>query len=197
SDAERAYASFVRLILYVGTLVLAVAAARVCRRSTLVAALALAVVAIVGAALVAQLFPGAVGVAGGGSGIAATQRLSFPLGYWNGLAIFAALGYPLLIGLASTSRRTLASGLALAPAPLLAAVIYLASSRGGVATAVLGSAALVVAARRWGTLSAAVVAAVGSAAGLAVVHAHGAATRGTGHALALVLCAAATGVAGA
>ena len=68
----------------------------------------------------------------------AATRLSFPLGYWNGLAIFLALGVPLLLRVAVVARTSAVRGLALAPIPMTAAGIYLASSRGGVVAAVVG-----------------------------------------------------------
>ncbi|MDQ3876031.1 MAG: O-antigen ligase family protein, partial [Actinomycetota bacterium] len=61
-------------------------------------------------------------------------------------------------------------GLALAPLPALAAVIYLTSSRGGVATALFGTASfLVLTTRRWSALAAASIAAVGSIGAVAAL----------------------------
>lgn len=102
----------------------------------------------------------------------AQNRLSFPLDYWNGLAILSALGIPLLLRAALAHDRPLARALALAPLPAIAGVVYLTSSRGGVATALVGTLAfLFLTARRFAALAAAAVAGLGSVAAVAVLHA--------------------------
>lgn len=74
----------------------------------------------------------------------AANRLSYPVGYWNGLAMLAALAFPLLLAAAMGSARAARRGAALAPLPILAGTIYLTSSRGGVAVLVVGLVAFVV-----------------------------------------------------
>jgi hypothetical protein len=64
--------------------------------------------------------------------------LSYPVNYWNGLAILVGITFPLLLRAATAERDPVVRALALAPIPVLAAVIYLTSSRGGAATAVFG-----------------------------------------------------------
>ena len=54
------------------------------------------------------------------------------------LAILVGIAFPLLLRAATAKRPGWARGLALAPFPALTAGIYLASSRGGAATALLG-----------------------------------------------------------
>jgi hypothetical protein len=101
---------------------------------------------------------------------AAATRLSFPLGYWNGLAIFLALGVPLLLSIAVASQAPAIRGLALAPIPMIACVIYLASSRGGVVTAVVGGATfLALTERRWAATAAIVTSALGGAVTIALL----------------------------
>jgi len=68
------------------------------------------------------------------------NRLSYPLDYWNGLGIFTGLAFPLLLGAATGARSAITRGLAVAAVPALVATIYLTSSRGGAATAVIGTA---------------------------------------------------------
>jgi hypothetical protein len=94
----------------------------------------------------------------------AVTRLSFPVGYWNGLAIFAGFGLPLCLRSAIVSRRSWARALAVTAAPVLASVIYLASSRGGAATALVGVAVFLACTdRRWAALGALLAMAAGSA----------------------------------
>jgi O-Antigen ligase len=77
-------------------------------------------------ALATRLFPERLGsfdpIAG--------YRLSEPIGYWNALGIFAALGAILALGLASRARSAVLAGLAAASLPLLVATVYFTFSRG-------------------------------------------------------------------
>ena len=91
-------------------------------------------------------------------------RLSFPLGYWNGLGVFAALGIPLLLRPPLVGRNARIRAIALAPIPVLATVVYLTSSRGGVGTALLGVVAfLALTKRRWRAAAATAAALLGAA----------------------------------
>jgi hypothetical protein len=103
----------------------------------------------------------------------ARTRLSYPLDYWNGLAILVALGFPLLLRIALTTERRLWRVAALAPIPALASTIFLTSSRGGVlvATLAVGTFLVLTENRRQAALVIAVMVA-GSAAAIAVLFAH-------------------------
>ena len=98
------------------------------------------------------------------------NRLSFPLGYWNGLGIAVALAYPLLLSIMTWRRSRLASVLAALPLPILAAVMYLTSSRGAFAAALVGVVAfLALTPRRWPALAAVFVAGGAGAVAVAVL----------------------------
>ena len=100
----------------------------------------------------------------------AVTRLSFPLGYWNGLAIFLGLGVPLLLRVALVARTPAVRALALVPMPVIAAAIYLTSSRGGFLTALLGALAFIaLTERRWTAAAAFAVSLVGGAAAIAIL----------------------------
>jgi O-antigen ligase len=58
-------------------------------------------------------------------------RLQEPLGYWNGLAIFAVMGVLLALGLAMDARSTPIRALAGASLVILLPTLYLTFSRGG------------------------------------------------------------------
>src|SRR5205823_5184289 len=80
--------------------------------------LALGIVAVGLLALGSRLFPAVLqGDEGLREYLPSLTRLSYPLGYWNGLGIFVALAFPLLLAAASLDRRPLLRGLAVAPAP--------------------------------------------------------------------------------
>src|SRR4029078_5655091 len=96
-----------------------------------------AMVGIVLLALVGRFFPSAFSVEPSTILPTINSRLSFPLGYWNGLGIEMALAYPLLLSIMASRQSRLARGLAAAPLPVLGAVMYLTSSRGAYAAAIV------------------------------------------------------------
>ena len=171
ADAEGAFAQFNQVSLYVAVLAIAVALARLVPAYVLVGGVALALSAIAGVALVSRFFPSTFGVQQGIAVLPTLQnRLSFPLGYWNGLGIEVALAYPLLFSLMASRRSRAASAVAAFPLPLIAAVMYLTSSRGAFAAAVVAVVAFIaLTPRRWSALVALVVAAAAGAVSVAVL----------------------------
>ncbi len=97
------------------------------------------------------------------------ERLSYPLGYWNGFGALAAIGAVLALGLAADvrSRWWMRAGAAGASAIMLVA-LYLSLSRGAWLALLAGLLALVALAPRRGALLAA-TGLVGSGVALAVV----------------------------
>jgi O-Antigen ligase len=173
SDAERAFAQFNQVSLYVAVLAIAIVLARLVPASWVVGGVALAVSGIAVVALVSRFFPSSFGVQEASKSFPTLGiRLNYPLGYWNGLAIEVALAYPLLLAIMTSRRSRVASAVAALPLPLLAAVMYLASSRGAFVAAAVGTIAfLVLTPRRWPALVAVVVAGVaGTVAVAALVH---------------------------
>jgi hypothetical protein len=75
--------------------------------------------------------------------VTSTQRLSYPLNYWNGLAALMAIGIPVLLYAATGARSLLARSLAGASLPLLALCAFLTGSRGGVLEIGIGLAMFV------------------------------------------------------
>lgn len=170
-DAERAFAQFDQVALYVAVLAIAVVLARLVPAPILVGGVAVALAVLAGVALVSRCFPSTFGLQSGITTLPALKnRLSFPLGYWNGLGIEVALAYPLLLSIMASRRSRVVSGLAAFPLPILAAVMYLTSSRGAFAAAAVGVVALLaLTPRRWPTLVAVLVAGAGGAVAVAVI----------------------------
>jgi len=171
SDAERAFAQFNQVSLYVAVLAIAIVLARLVPASWVVGGVALAVTAIATVALVSRCFPSAFGAQPGLKILPALgTRLSFPLGYWNGLGIEVALAYPLLLAIMTSRRSRVASAVAALPLPILAAVMYLTSSRGAFVAAAVGVVAFIVLSpRRWAAFAALVVAAAAGAVAVATL----------------------------
>jgi hypothetical protein len=173
TDAERVFWQFNQVSLYVAVLAIAIVLARLVPASWVVGGVALAVSAIAVVALVSRCFPSSFGPQQGLKILPTLgSRLSFPLGYWNGLGIEVALAYPLLLAIMTSRRSKVASALAALPLPVLAAIMYLTSSRGAFVAAAVGVIVfLVLTPRRWPALVAIVVAGIaGVVAVAALVH---------------------------
>lgn len=171
SDAGRAFAQFNQVSLYVAVFAIAIILARLVPASVLVQGVALALAAVATVALVSRCFPSSFGLQAGTQILSALKsRLSFPVGYWNGLGIEVALAYPLLLSIMASRRSRVVSALAALPLPILAADMYLTSSRGAfVAAGVAVVSFVLLTQRRWAALAALVVAAGASAAAVAVL----------------------------
>ncbi len=169
-SGETAYSEFDLVALYLGVFVLTVVASRQANVERWADGLTLGIVAVAVLAVASRLRPGLFPGSGDVAAAipSARSRLSYPIGYWNGLAALTALGAPLLLRIAHGARSTAVRSVALAGLPLLAATIYLTSSRGGAIAAALAVAAfLALTERRWEALATTAFAGVGSA--LAVV----------------------------
>src|SRR4051794_23996883 len=151
ADAERAFEQFNQVALYVAVLAIAVVLGRLVPAPVLVGAVALALSVVAGVALVSRCYPSTFGLQSGATILPTLKnRLSFPLGYWNGLGIAVALAYPLLLSIMVSRRSRVASAVAAFPLPILAAVMYLTSSRGAfVAAGVAVLVFVVLTPRRW------------------------------------------------
>jgi len=172
SDGGRAFAQFGLVSFYVAVLALAIVMARLVPASVIVGGVALAISAIGCIALISRFFPSSFGVEISTILPAINSRLSFPLGYWNGLGIEMALAYPLLLSIMASRRSRPAIAIAALPLPILGAVMYLTSSRGAFGAAVAAVVVyLLLAPNRWPALAAAAVAgAAGAVSVAALVH---------------------------
>jgi hypothetical protein len=132
-------------MLYVITVAAAVVLARRVAYPRLLAAVWAAIALIGSYSLVTRTFPDRVGTVD----VLAGNRLSQPLGYWNGLAAFATLGLILGLGLATGARTLRLRAAAAASLPILAVVQYFTFSRGAWLALATGiGAALVIHPRR-------------------------------------------------
>lgn len=168
-SAEDAFSEFNRVALYLGVFALAALAVRRGLIPLWTDGFALGIVAVAGLAFFSRCFPDLIAPENLLGFRLDLTRLSYPLGYWNGLAIFAALAVPFLLRLAVSAAPLAVRAVALAPFPMLGAVLYLTSSRGGLGTAVMGTLALYALVPRTRTVEAILIAAAGAAGGIACV----------------------------
>ncbi len=149
-DAGRSFAAALRVAGYLGLFTLVVVAAPRTGKRAWILGLAAGMTIVCAAALGSRFAPSLFGNADRELGAAipnAAGRLSYPIGYWNGLAAVLALDAVLLAWLGACARgsRGRAVAVGLLPLPMLG--IYLASSRGGLAAAAVGGAVLLILAR--------------------------------------------------
>lgn len=170
-DAEQTFDKFDQVALYVAILAIAIVLGRTVSSYVLVSGVALAVSAIAVVALVSRLFPSVFGAVPGATILPiVAARLSFPLGYWNGLGIEVALAYPLLLAIMTSRRSRVVSALAALPLPILAADMYLTSSRGAfVAAAIALIAYFAITPKRWAAVAAIVLAGALGAVAVATI----------------------------
>jgi O-Antigen ligase len=168
ADAEAAYDVAAQAALYLGVFLVVALCARRAAVGAWLEGLELGIVAIALLALVSRLFPSLGLGQGSNSALAITTRLSYPLGYWNGLAILVVLAVPLLLRTALTARTEALRSGAVAVVPFIAGVVYLASSRGGALVAAVGALAFILTSgSSWEASAAALSALVGSAIAVA------------------------------
>lgn len=206
ASAEKSFTEFNRVTLYLGVFTLAVLAGTRGNAAHWSDGLGIGITATGVFALASRLFP-AIFPEGEIAAFlpSAYARLSYPLNYWNGLAIFIALAFPPLLRLAATTENAFVRGLSVAPFPALVAAVYLTSSRGGFAVALIGTLAFVVLTeRRWLAATAVSSAAAGSAVAIVYLASRpalvnrplepAAEAQGPGAAVVILLACAVTGV---
>jgi O-antigen ligase/polysaccharide polymerase Wzy-like membrane protein len=164
-----AFLEFDRVLLYVGVGALAVFTGR--RLDTWSDGIALGTAAVAAVALASRFFPSLFPTHNLPQFLPGTaERLSYPVDYWNGLAVLLAIGTPLLLRAALAATRGLARALAAAALPGVAAAIYLTASRTGAATVLVAAALFVVlASDRWAALITTLLVSVGSAGAIVVL----------------------------
>lgn len=166
-SVERAAPEAVRTLLYATTLALFGLVATTPRRVRILAlGLAGGCVAISVAALASRTLPDLIARSPGYS----LDQLAYPLSYWNGLGLLAAVGSVLCLHLTCRAdepawvRRLAAAGL-----PLLVATLYATLSRGAAVAALVGICLYLLLARPAGLLAVAIAVAPSTAAALAAV----------------------------
>ena len=114
-----------RTLVYVGACAAVLTIARARSARTVLAALLAAIAVVSSFGLATRLAPDHIGVYDG-TGI---YRLAEPIGYWNGLALFAAMGALLALGFAARARSIAVRALCGAVLVVLVATVYFTFGR--------------------------------------------------------------------
>jgi O-Antigen ligase len=144
NDDGRAFVEVVRVAGYAGVFALVVLASPLGSARSWLVGLAIGLVAVAALALGSRFEPG---LPGGDDVIgaeipSARGRLSFPIGYWNGLGACMALAGVLLVWLGARAGTRVGRSLAVAALPAILLTIYLTSSRGAMIAGTVGVAVL-------------------------------------------------------
>jgi len=139
--AGRALIEFDRALLYALALVLFASAPRdPWTLRALVRGAALGGLVLCAAGLITRTLPRVFPISAG----LASERLSYPLTYWNGLGLLATVTALLLLGISASAREPRAiRALAAGAVPIPAATMLLTFSRGAMATCAIGLLVLV------------------------------------------------------
>ena len=163
---EKTFAELARVLQYAGLVTLAYSALNRDTWRAAAAGLATAALVVPLLSLVARLAPDL--ITDDAVRELDIDRLSYPFGYWNGVAAWGAMAVAIGLVWSAHAKQTAVRALALAALPAAALTVYLTYSRGGViATAVAVLAAVALSRNRW-TVAAHVLIAAGGA-GLAVL----------------------------
>lgn len=133
---ERTFVEVARISMVLGALALSVATVRRATSRYVLFGVATAIGAVALIAVLSRLQPSWFP-----DDARLNVRLSYPLNYWNGLAVFVAMGVPALLATASDARSLIGRSLAAAGLPVMALCVLLTVSRGGLGA--IGAALLV------------------------------------------------------
>jgi hypothetical protein len=148
-SSEQTMVEVARVLTYLGVLALALSAPRPGAIGRVAAGVGAAIGVVAVLALLSRLQPTWFPENSAADFLPPTaERLSYPLGYWNGLAALLAMGMPLALVGATYSRRVLTSALAAAVVPVIALAAFYTLSRGGALEIAVGLVVLVALAPR-------------------------------------------------
>jgi O-antigen ligase len=169
---EAAFDEFNRVTLYAAVFAVVVLTSRRGSARRWLDGVALGLAAIGLLAVAVRLFPHLIGSANQNPFFPGDPRPSYPLGYWNGLAVLLAVGIAPLLRVATEARPALLRGLAVAVLPAFAAIFDLTLSRGGTVAAATACVLFVfLTGRRTRALAALAAAGAGSVAVFAILSA--------------------------
>lgn len=141
---DRTSADLARVGGYLGIFALAVLSRGRGESQRVIGAVAAAIVLVAAVGLLSRLHPAWFSAATRTAGfVTDSERLSYPINYWNGLAGLIAIGLPLLLQLATGARSVMTRALAAAALPAMMLTIFFTLSRGGIAAAILAVAIFV------------------------------------------------------
>ncbi len=179
-SAERTFDELSRLLLLIGMVALPLYSLNRHTWRAAAGGLATAAVAIAAFAVATRIAPGplptdAVALAHG------SDRLSYPLDYWNGVAAWGAIAAAMALAYSAHLERIWLRCISLGAVPVAVACVYLTYSRAGAIGIAVGAVAVLALSRnRWTAAVHALVAGVGAVVVILVIRGEPAIAAGTG-----------------
>lgn len=140
-SSERTTAEIARLAGYAGLMMLALTALNRHTYRAAAGGITVALLGIAAIAVISRLFPDAISDANDLARVFRTDRLTYPLDYWNAVGAWGAMAVAAGLAWSAHARLVITRSLALGLVPVAGTSIYLTYSRGGA----LGAAAAVLA----------------------------------------------------
>lgn len=140
SNNGQAFEDAVRALAYLGIFIVVVLCSRPGDAGIWLRGLAIGLFAIAAIALLGRFEPSLFGDPDldlAADVPAAVGRLTYPIGYWNGLAAACAAGLALLVWLGAAGRTRVGRAIAVAGIPAVVLAIWATTSRGGIVAAVV------------------------------------------------------------
>ncbi len=181
SSAERTTAEISRVLAYTGLVTLAICGLNRQTFRAAAAGLSVAALGIAGLSVATRLDPSLVPSAADLGRAFQTDRLNYPLDYWNAVGVWGAMAAAIGLAWSAHARLTIIRALSLAAVPVAALAVYLSYSRGSViGIGVAAVAVLALSRNRWTALVHLLAAAGGAALAIAAVRGNEEIARATG-----------------
>jgi O-Antigen ligase len=172
NDPGRAFTAALLPAAYAGLLLVVALSQPAIRPRTWLVGLVAGSTIVAALALATRLDPGFLGTTDTVPGLGARARLSYPIGYWNGLAACMAGGLVLLAWLGACAQSRVGRAAAVGLMPIGGLALFFTSSRGGLLAVAAGAVVLFALGRRRPSLVGGVVLGAVATAGLAVLAHH-------------------------
>ena len=180
-SSERTIAEIARLLAYLGMVTLALSSLNRFTFRAAAAGFSVAAVGIVAVAIASRLFPGSFESASEVPQLFDTDRLTYPLDYWNAIGAWGGMAAAIGLAWSAHARIPAIRAIALASVPVAGLAVYLSYSRGGVVgIAVALVAVLALSHNRWTALLHALAAGAGTGFAILAVREHDQIANATG-----------------
>ena len=179
-SSERTFEELSRLLLLVGVVALPVFSLNRHTWRSAAGGIATAAVAIAAFAVATRLAPGPL-PADDVAAALGSDRLSYPLDYWNGVAAWGAIAASMALAYSAHLERIWVRCISLGAVPVAVACVYLTYSRAGAIGLAVGAISVLALSRnRWTAAAHGLVAAVGALVVILVIRGEPAIVAGTG-----------------
>ena len=180
-SAEQTVEELARVGCYAGLVVLALSALNRFTFRAAASGVSAAVLGIAAVAVATRLFPSTFPDANDVAESFRTDRLDYPLDYWNAIGAWGAMACAIGVAWSAHARHAVTRIISLAAVPVAGLAVYLSYSRGGVLGAAVATVAVIALSRnRWTAFVHTLAVGAGTGAAILVVRSHDQIANATG-----------------